>query len=239
MSLSKPTSSKEVVLRDKNSPPNVIPFPEYVAKRQLGLARARSPRAKREPWENNLISRLYWSFIRPHFPQRISIDHYHLFLSKTLPFLVRSMCFEAVSCLCNWFYHRNEPFLLSARITYKAHTRRCMAVIAITAQLKLPYLPQLKKPRHREAYRILWALALHKGEGDSCEGRFFIASRDLQARMFLPNYKAAQRILEKLCALGVLLKLESGQTRWEAKAQGKRAEANSYRLVLNCEGSRS
>lgn len=232
LSPNNPTSIQEVILGDI-PPPNVVPFPEYVRKRNLELALHLSPKLNRSQWEKQHISRLYRILVLPYFPKdkTITLDHVRLFLHFTLPYIIRNTTFEGQSALCNSFYHRNRAFLLKAGIQYPTFKKRCMAVIANAYAPPAPAHSQVKKPLHREALRIISALA---GYG---KGHFYLTGRDLQARLFVRHKKTAQRILERFCAIGVLQVVERGIDRREAKEMGVKAKATTYRLLI--EGSRS
>jgi hypothetical protein len=204
-----------------------------VANRNLELALNIRAKIKRQPWEKPLISRLYRLFVLPYFPKgKITLDHCRLFLHYTLPYIVRNATFEGQSALCNAFYHRNEAFLLKAGIRYPAFKKRCMAVMANAYMPKIPAHPNVTKPAHREALRIICALAGYQGSDNAAKGLFYLTGRDLQARLFVRHRKTAQRILERFCGLGVLQVVRKGTDRREAKEQGVKATATTYRLLI-------
>lgn len=223
-----PTSSEEVILGDI-SPPNVISFQAYVAKRNLELALNIRPRIQRSQWEKQHISRLYRLLVLPYFPKRrLTLDHFHLFLHYTLPFIVRNTVFEGASAVCNAFYHRNKAFLLKARIPYPTFKKRCMAVIANSDVPEIPEHPHITKPLHREALRIMWALSNYDGQGNAAKGMFFLSAADLQARLFTRHKKTAQRLLERFCEIGVLEAAKPGIDRRKAKELAVKPRAATF-----------
>lgn len=235
VSLSNPTLRTGVILRD-TFPPKEVQLAAFMAELNArGVDFVRRPQ-KQSPWQNKTISALYKKHFLRHFPGRFTIDHYHLFLGLTVPSLARILSFEAMRCLCGTVHWRNRKLLLSARISREKHRRRCMAIIYNTFIPNPPHHDKITKPIHREAWRILWAMAIHKGEGDSIEGHFFIASRELRDRLFVRSYKTAQRVLERFCKLGVIRKVASGQTRWDANRDGEMAKANCYQVVIERNG---
>ncbi len=224
VSLSNPTDSLEVTLRDK-LPENIIQFAAFLKTLNGGKLDPVLFPSKRLPWQNQTISALYRRYFLHFHPEKFTLASYYLFLGLTLPSLVRFMSFESIRCLCSAIHYRNRKLLLAAKITQEKHRRRYMAVIYNTFIPVAPPHPEITKPLHREAWRILWALATHKKQG-----HFFIAGREFRDRLFVKSYKTAQRILRKFCDIGVIMQTSTGQTKWEAKKLGKRAEANTYRL---------
>lgn len=229
VSLSNPTSSREVILRD-TLPPNVILFAQFLKTLNEGKLDLVFQPSKQSPWQNNTISSLYRRFFLHFHPERFSLESYHLFLGLTLPSLVRFMSFQSIKCLCHAIHWRNRKLLLASKVSREKFRRRFMAVIYNTFIPLPPAHPQIRSALHTEAWRIIWALATHEGQGDGIEGRFFISSREFRDRLFIKCYKKAQRILERFCEIGVIVKIASGTTRWEAAARGQKAKANVYRL---------
>lgn len=230
MALSNPTSRREVILRDI-LPGNVILLSDWMrGLNERGMDTIAWP-GKKSPWQNQIISNLYKRFFLHFHPGRFTLHEYDLFLALTLPSLTRMLSFQSIKCLCSAIHWRNRKLLLAAKISREKHRRRFIAVVANTFIPPPPVHPEIKKPLHKEAWRILWALALHKGDKYP-EGHFFIAGRELRDRLFIRSYKTAQRILAKFCEIGVIEKVGSGDRRWEALAQGRRPLANSYRLSL-------
>jgi hypothetical protein len=228
VSLSNPTSSREVILRDK-LPENVILFARFLRSLNGGKLDTLHRPTKRHPWQTVVISNLYSRFYKPFHPGRFTLQEYNVFLGLTLPSLVRFMSFESIRCLCLAIHWRHRQILLAAKISREKHRRRCLAVIYNAFIPIPPEHPKITKPLHREAWRIVWALATRRGVD---EGHFFLAGRELRDRLFTKDYKTAQRILERFCKLGVIVKTSSGDTKWGALAAGRRPLANGYVLRL-------
>lgn len=235
VSLSNPTSSREVLLRD-GLPENVVLLADWMrGLNARGADFVRALQQKSPPWQKAIISNLYRRFITPLFPERFTIEHYNLFLALTLPSLVQVMVPDALRCLCAAVHWRQRHLLLKAKVTREKHRRRCMAVMCNAFVRVPPQHPEITKPLHQQAWRILWALAVHKGNGDGIEGKFFISSRELRDRLFIKGYKQAERILTRFCKIGVICKLSSGDVKWKALAEGRKPKSNTYQLVIQAE----
>lgn len=233
VSLSNPTSSREVILRDK-LPENVILLSDFMRSlNERGMDFVGPLQRKQFPWQKRAISSLYRRFIDPLFPAKFTLDSYNLFLALTLPSLAQVMVPDALRCLCAAFHWRHREFLLKAKITREKHRRRCMAVICNTGVVVPPPHPKIVKPLHKQALRLIWDLANHQGEGDGVQGHFFIAARELRDRLFIKCYKQAQRILTHFCQIGVIEKTSSGDVRWKALRDGRRPKSNTYMLKID------
>lgn len=208
-------------------------FWDHVREKEMTLSRQASSRNKRGPSRNSrLAASLYHSHVCPWFPPQINQNHHRAFLEKTVPFLMNSTCRLVTVILCSHFWVHHEK-TLSEFMDGEKHLNLSFRSIRRHVYPELPEIAKqtpLKTQRLQDTARIVCGLAGYNGKGDSELGRFFLPSRELQARLLLPTPMTAHRLLMRLCVLGMIKQLSSGQTRWQAHQEGNKPMANSYQL---------
>lgn len=189
--------------------------------------RIRPPKVVKEPKHNpKALSHLYRKFITPYVPEKITPAFYGFYMNSSCMALLNCVCHETAIILCLMLAKKiNSPHEWSPkRIIAKIEGLRISLIQAWPKPAKTAFM-RLKLRHHQSAYIICRSLAFSNPDSKQV---FFIAARDLQNRLLLNFPMAATRCLNKLCKIGVMRKIASGETKWQAKASDKKADATSF-----------